>query len=55
MNTPEDYILEALEIVSTWDLPDDESVIQAANQQARLMSGQFDIDSFINNVHNMSD
>jgi len=41
MNTPEDYILDALEMVSAWDLPDDESYINAANQQARLMAGCF--------------
>ena len=41
MNTPEDYILDALEIVSTWDLPDEQSVVNAANQQAQLMAGQF--------------
>ena len=39
MNIPEDYILEAIEIVSTWDMPDEESFINAANQQARLMAG----------------
>jgi len=41
MNTPQDYILDALEIVSAWDLPDDESYANAANQQARLMAGCF--------------
>jgi len=41
MNTPQDYILDALEMVSAWDLPDDESYINAANQQARLMAGCF--------------
>lgn len=34
----EDYLSEALDIVSAWDLPDDE-VIQVANAQARLMAG----------------
>ena len=38
MNTPEDYILDALEIVSAWDLPD-ENIADAANQQAILMAG----------------
>ena len=38
MNTPEIYILDALEIVSGWDLPDDE-IADAANQQAYLMAG----------------
>ena len=35
---PEDYLLDALEIVEAWGLPDEE-IIQAANQQARLMAG----------------
>ena len=38
MNTPEDYILDALEIVSSWGLPDDD-LADAANAQAHLMSG----------------
>ena len=38
MNTPEDYILDALEQVLCWDLPDDE-IADAANAQAYLMSG----------------
>ena len=38
MNTPEDYLLDALEIVSSWDLPD-EDIAEAANQQALLMAG----------------
>ena len=42
MNTPEDYILDALEIVSAWDLPDDQSYMDAANQQARLMAGCYE-------------
>ena len=37
MNTPEDYILDALEQVM-WDLPDDD-LADAANAQAHLMSG----------------
>ena len=43
MHTPEDYLLDALEIVSAWDLPD-AAVANAANQQARLMAGCFDSD-----------
>ena len=38
MNTPEDYILDALETVASWDLPD-EDLADAANAQARLMAG----------------
>ena len=38
MNTPEDYILDALEQVLCWGLPDDE-IADAANAQAYLMSG----------------
>ena len=38
MNTPEDYILDALEQVSGWDLPDDD-LADAANSQAHLMAG----------------
>ena len=33
-----DYILDALEMVSAWDLPDDE-LADAVNSQARLMAG----------------
>ena len=33
-----DYILDALEIVSAWDLPD-EDLADAVNAQARLMAG----------------
>ena len=33
-----DYILDALEMVSAWDLPDDE-LADAVNDQARLMAG----------------
>jgi len=33
-----DYIVDALEIVSSWDLPDDE-LADAVNAQARLMAG----------------
>jgi hypothetical protein len=34
----EDYIPEALEMVSAWDVPD-EDFAQTVNDQARLMSG----------------
>ena len=34
----ENYILDALEIVSAWDLPD-EDLADAINDQARLMAG----------------
>ena len=34
----QNYILDALEIVSAWDLPD-EDFAQAVNAQARLMAG----------------
>ena len=34
----EDYIFDALEIVSAWDVPD-EDFAQAVNDQAKLMSG----------------
>ena len=33
-----DYILDALEMVSAWNLPDDE-LADAVNAQARLMAG----------------
>ena len=35
---PEDYIVEALELVSAWDIPD-EDFAEAVNAQARLMAG----------------
>ena len=35
---PEDYILDALELVSGWDVPDEE-LADAVNAQARLMAG----------------
>ena len=35
---PEDYILDALELVSAWDIPD-EDLADAVNAQARLMAG----------------
>ena len=34
----EDYIFDALEIVSAWDVPDEE-LADAVNAQARLMAG----------------
>ena len=34
----EDYILDALETVSAWDIPD-EDFAQTVNDQARLMAG----------------
>ena len=41
MNTPEDYILDALEQVMGWNLPDDD-IADAVNAQARLMAGGLD-------------
>jgi len=37
MNTPEDYILDAIEQVLGWELPDDE-IADAANAQTYLQS-----------------
>ena len=34
----EDYVTEAIEMVSAWDIPD-EDFAQTVNDQARLMSG----------------
>ena len=34
----EDYVTEALEMVSDWDIPD-EDFAQTVNDQARLMAG----------------
>jgi hypothetical protein len=34
----QDYILDAVEIVSAWDLPEEE-LADAINNQARLMAG----------------
>ena len=39
-----DYILDALEMVSAWNLPDDE-LADAVNAQARLMAG-LNLDDF---------
>ena len=38
MHILEDYIPDALEMVSAWDIPDDE-LADAINAQARLMAG----------------
>ena len=38
MHTLEDYIPEALDTVSAWDVPD-EDFAQTVNDQARLMAG----------------
>ena len=38
MHTLDDYIPQALEIVSAWDVPD-EDFAQIVNDQARLMAG----------------
>ena len=40
MTTYEDYITEALEMVSAWELPPGE-LNEAANQQARIMAGLY--------------
>ena len=34
----ENYILDALEMVTAWDLPE-EDIPQAVNEQARLLAG----------------
>jgi hypothetical protein len=36
----EQYIVEALDLVLAWDLPED-ALAEAANQQARLMAGLY--------------
>jgi hypothetical protein len=41
MTTYEDYIADALEMVSAWELPTPEEVSEAANQQARIMAGLY--------------
>ena len=41
----ENYILEAIEMVSAWGLPE-EDLADAVNQQARLMAGS-DHDEFL--------
>ena len=38
MHTLEDHIPDAIEMVSAWDVPDEEFV-QTVNDQARLMAG----------------
>jgi len=47
---PEDYILDALELVSAWNLPDDE-LADAVNAQARLMAG-LNTDEFLEGYAN---
>jgi hypothetical protein len=42
----EDYILDALETVSAWDIPDEEFA-QSVNAQARLMAGINPDDSWL--------
>jgi hypothetical protein len=39
MDPIENYISDALEIVSSWDLEDETSFARAVNMQARLMAG----------------
>ena len=41
----EDYISEALELVLTWDLPE-EALADAVNGQAKLMAGYYPEDAF---------
>jgi|GEM_PF-2342884 len=38
-NTPETYILDALEQVLAWELPDDD-IAEAVNSQVYLLSGR---------------
>ena len=38
MNEYENYLIDALDMVSAWDLPD-EDLADAVNRQARLMAG----------------
>ena len=51
MYSPESYILEALEMVESWDLPD-EAIAHAANQQARLMCGLLDMGDHFDDLTN---
>ena len=54
MNDYEDYLIEALDLVAAWELPE-EDLADAVNAQARLMAGilpeelvaQRDIHSFL--------
>ena len=46
----EDYILDALEMVSTWDVPE-EDLADAVNAQARLMAG-LNTDEFLEGYAN---
>lgn len=43
------HILEAIEIVSAWDVPD-EDFAQVVNNQARLMSGVNNPDEFLESL-----
>lgn len=44
MNKAEDFLLDVLAIMPVWTLPDEDSIIQDANQREQLMSGFFDCD-----------
>jgi hypothetical protein len=44
----ENYILDAVEIVGAWDLPEDE-LADAINEQARLMAS-VDHDEYLDNL-----
>ena len=44
----QDHILDALEIVSAWDIPD-EDLADAINEQASLMAGD-DHDDFLESL-----
>ena len=44
----ENYILDALELVSAWDIPD-KDLADAVNEQARLMAGD-DHDEFLESL-----
>jgi len=43
-----DYIMDALEIVSAWDIPEEE-LADAINEQAKLMAGD-DHDDFLGSL-----
>ena len=45
----ENLILDALEIVSAWDLPEEE-LADAVNDQARLMAGDDSHDEFLESL-----
>lgn len=40
MHIHENYVLDALELVMAWDLPE-EDLADAVNEQAKLMAGLF--------------